>query len=82
MEQKIVLRHGFLLKKLYNKNMNKIIVSREAIELLTTMNCDHVIFSGDPEQHCDKKDSERGACCNSCWTRRWAIEVLKNNKKE
>ena len=57
----------------------KIEVEREAIESLTKLNCDHVIFSGDVDQHCDKKDGERGACCNSCWTRRWAENVLSNN---
>lgn len=60
--------------------MNKISVSKNEIEVLTRLNCDHVIFSGDNKQHCDENDNDakRGACCNSCWTRRWAVNVLKN----
>jgi len=57
----------------------KLEIEREQIEALTKLNCDHVIF-GDESQHCDKNDNDakRGACCNSCWTRRWAEGVLAN----
>jgi hypothetical protein len=53
-------------------------VSRESLKYLASLNCDHVI-SGDESQHCNKNDNElkRGACCNSCWVRRWAKGILK-----
>lgn len=51
-------------------------IERGEIEYLTKLNCDHVIF-GSEEQHCDLKDEERGGCCNSCWTRRWAERKLQ-----
>ena len=69
----------FVGKQTQGEEEMKIEVEREAIELFTQLNCDHVITTGDKDQHCDKKDGERGACCNSCWTRRWAESVLSNN---
>jgi len=50
--------------------------NQDPLETLASFNCDHVIFSGDDDQHCDKHP-ERGACCNSCWARRWAEDQLK-----
>jgi hypothetical protein len=65
----------------------KIEVDIEQIAALTRLNCDHVIFSGNEYLHCDKNNNAetRGACCNSCWTRRWAERVIANawlNRKE
>lgn len=43
---------------------------------MASFGCSHVIFSGRESEHCDKKDIERGACCNSCWARRSAQRYL------
>lgn len=51
-------------------------VPKKDLEYLGSFGCEHVIQSGDAEQHCDKKDGVRGACCNSCWARRWAKQKL------
>lgn len=51
---------------------------RYGIKMLSGFICEHVAAakrSGatNPEaEHCDKRDLERGACCNGCWARRWA----------
>ena len=57
----------------------KIEVDKSELETLTKFNCDHVIHSNNEQAHCDlnNNDIKRGACCNSCWIRRWAIEKLK-----
>ena len=57
-------------------------ISKNEILLLSKLNCDHVIFSGDKSQHCDLNDNEleRGAACNSCWVRRWAKGKLAANQ--
>jgi len=67
------------IKELIEYAQSIVIIQRSEIKSLSTLNCDHVIFSNDNETHCDKNgnDSKRGACCNSCWTRRWAKQKLK-----
>ena len=56
-------------------------VTKKELKYLASFNCDHVIFSGIEDAHCEKDNNEinRGACCNSCWVRRWAKDKLKSN---
>lgn len=45
-------------------------VKREDLVYLTKFQCEH-------SPNCD--EAERGACCNSCWVRRWAVEQLNKD---
>jgi len=67
------------IKELIEYAQSIIILPRSELLALTKFNCDHVIFSGNEEMHCDKNENDlkRGACCNSCWVRRWAKQKLK-----
>ena len=47
------------------------------LKILASFGCDHVRASGDPQQHCDKYDGQRGGCCNSCWARRFAKWIIE-----
>lgn len=56
-------------------------VLRNGIRTMKGFACEHVLkakFDGvayPDAQHCDKKDLQRGACCNACWARRWAEKM-------
>lgn len=67
------------IKELIEYARKIIIIPRSELEALTKFNCDHVIFSGKDRMHCDvnTNDAKRGACCNSCYVRRWAKQKLK-----
>jgi hypothetical protein len=57
-------------------DMATVPVLKRDLRYLRSFGCEHVIHSGKPDEHCDKRDGERGGCCNSCWARRWAEEEL------
>jgi hypothetical protein len=40
------------------------------LRLMATMACEH-------SPSCDVADIDRGGCCNSCWSRRFAVRMLK-----
>ena len=42
----------------------------EGLRTMATMACQH-------SPPCDKKNLDRGGCCNSCWARRFALKALK-----
>lgn len=56
---------------------------RYGIKMLSGFACEHVAHakrngSTNPDaEHCDKRDMERGACCNGCWARRWAEDMAR-----
>jgi hypothetical protein len=62
-------------------NADKVVVSRKDIEYIASFNCEWVTQTGKEDQHCDLKDGERGACCNSCWARRWAKGQLSSKNE-
>lgn len=74
---KTLEQRGKDAEEMYVKNV--VIIPMSELVALTKLNCDHVIFSSNEEMHCDKNnnDVKRGACCNSCWTRKWAKQKLK-----
>lgn len=45
----------------------KLKVSRTALEYIASFECDHPGACG------------RGALCNSCWVRKWAIDLLNKH---
>lgn len=80
--RQIIDRHKLSIegiKELIEYAKSIVIIPRSELKSLSVLNCDHVIFNNSEDSHCEKHGNEerRGACCNSCWVRRWAKQKLK-----
>lgn len=51
---------------------------RDSIVMMSSFVCDH---ARQGYKHCDEADLIRGACCNSCWARRFAKWLMDGTDK-
>lgn len=54
----------------------EVLVPVDDLKIVRDLGCEYERLG---QQHCDEMAKERGGHCRSCWVRKWAEDVLREN---